>query len=80
MNPVHYAAVRFSNRWKLVGRGLRWGDYPTLEAALAAAQRMAEEARGNGLDVEVHVHDEFGILHRLPKSDDDEDEPATWAQ
>ena len=60
---VHYAAMKFDDRWKLVGKGLRWGDYASREEALAVAERVAEEARGLGLIVQLHVHDENGVLH-----------------
>src|SRR5271167_1071698 len=53
MNPIHYGAVKFEDRWKLVGKGLRWGDYSTLDEALAAAERLADEIRGVGIDVHV---------------------------
>ena len=62
MKAVHYAAVRFADRWKLVGKGLRWGDYSTLDEALAAARRMAEEAGGLGLEVHLYAHRANGEL------------------
>ena len=64
MNPVHYGAVKFADRWKIVGQGLRWGDYQTLDEAVAAAERLADQGRGVGLDVHVHVHEANGALHR----------------
>ena len=63
MQQVHYAAMKIAGRWKLVGKGLRWGDYADRDEAVAAAQRVAEEARGVGLDVRLHLHDENGVLH-----------------
>jgi hypothetical protein len=56
MNPVHYAAMRFDGRWRLVSQGLRWGDYPTLDEALEAARRMARASHGLGLEIQLHVH------------------------
>ena len=63
MQQVHYAAMKFDDRWKLVGKGLRWGDFDSRDEAVAVAERVAEEARGVGLDVQLHVHDENGVLH-----------------
>ena len=41
MNPVHYGAVRFADRWKLIGKGLKWGDYSSLDEALVVIRRLA---------------------------------------
>ena len=70
MNPVHYAAVMFEGRWKLVSKGLRWGDFSTLEEALAAARRMARESRGLGIEVQLHVHEDTGMLRRHYEGED----------
>ena len=69
MNPVHYAAMLFDGRWKIVSKGLRWGDYPTLDAALDAARRMAKESHGLGLDIQLYVHEDTGLLHRVEVAD-----------
>jgi hypothetical protein len=69
MNPVHYAAMLFDGRWKIVGKGLRWGDYPALEPALQAARRMARQSRGLGLEVQLHVHEDTGLLHLVDLAD-----------
>jgi hypothetical protein len=62
MKAVHYAAIRFADRWKLVGKGLRWGDYETLDEAMAAAQRLAQEAAAQGLEVHLYAHRANGEL------------------
>jgi hypothetical protein len=64
MDSLHYGVVRFADRWKLVGKGLRFGDFPTQREALAAAERLADQARGLDLDVTLHAHDADGVLHR----------------
>lgn len=68
MKAVHIAAIRFDDRYKLVGKGLRWGDYPTLDEAMAAAARLAEEAGGQGLEVHLYAHRANGEL--APHIDD----------
>jgi hypothetical protein len=70
MNPVHYAAVMFAGRWKLIGKGLRWGDYATREEAVAVARRMAHESEGLGIEIHLHVHEDTGVLRQLDQSGD----------
>ncbi|MDB5429397.1 MAG: hypothetical protein JWP35_513 [Caulobacter sp.] len=64
MDSLHYGVVRFEDRWKVVGKGLRWGDFASQTEALAAAQRLADQARGLDLDVTLHAHDADGVLHQ----------------
>lgn len=64
MDSLHYGVVRFADHWKVVGKGLRWGDFPSQEEALAAAERLAAQARGLDLNVTLHAHDADGVLHR----------------
>jgi len=78
MKPVHYAAMLFDGRWKVVSKGLRWGDYPTPDAALEAARRMARQSGGLGLEVHLSVHDDTGLLHRVDTADTEPD-PAGLA-
>ena len=48
MKSVHYAAVMFSDRWKLVSKGLRWGDYATLDEAMMAGLSEVNIIHGKG--------------------------------
>ena len=69
MKAVHYAAIRFADRWKLVGKGLRWGDYATLDEAMTVAGRMARVAGEQGLEVHLYAHHDNGELwpHPAPR-------------
>lgn len=64
MKAVHYAAIRFEDRWKLVGKGLRWGDYATLDEAMTVAGRMVRDAEELGLEVHLYAHHANGELSR----------------
>ena len=64
MDNLHYGVVRFADRWKVVGKGLRWGDFASQDEALAAAERLANQARGLDLHVTLHAHDADGVLHQ----------------
>lgn len=64
MDSLHYGVVRFADRWKLLGHGLKYGDFDSRDAALRAAEGLADYARGLGLQVQMHAHDADGTLHR----------------
>jgi len=62
MTEVHYGVVRVGEDWAIIGDHLRVGHYPTRDLAEAAAARLAEQATGVGLPVQMHLQDDSGEL------------------
>jgi hypothetical protein len=64
MTEVHYGVVRVGNTWAIIGDQLRVGAYATRRQAVSAARRLAEQATGVGLPVQMHLQDDTGeLLH-----------------
>ena len=62
MIEVHYGVVQIEDQWMVISEGLRWGPFDTRAEAEHLAHRMADQAAG--LDVQIHLQDETGELHR----------------
>jgi Uncharacterized protein conserved in bacteria (DUF2188) len=63
---VHLGVVQQDGAWTIIGKGLRYGAYPTRRGAESAARRLA--VKSSGLPVQLHVQDEDGVLqppHRV---------------
>jgi hypothetical protein len=54
MKEVHYGVVKFENRWKIIGKGLRFGSYDTKSDAVDIVRRIADHAAGL-LPVRLHL-------------------------
>jgi hypothetical protein len=62
MIEVHYGVVQFEDRWAIIAKGLRLGDYETKADAEDVVRRMADQAAG--LPVQIHLQDADGSFHR----------------
>lgn len=62
MLEIHYGVVQIEGEWMVIAEGLRLGRYPTEAAAELVARRMADESAG--LEVQLHLQDAAGELHR----------------
>ena len=66
---IHYGVVQIDGQWMVISQGLRTGPYPSEAEASEVARRMAEQAAG--LEVQLHLQNGLGELHREIQSDDD---------
>jgi len=64
MIEINYGVVQIDGDWMVISTGLRLGPYATEAEAEEVARRMADQAAG--LDVQLHLQDELGELHREP--------------
>ena len=62
MLEINYGVVQIDGVWMVIGDGLRLGPYLTELEAEEVVRRMADQAAG--LDVQLHLQDEEGLLHR----------------
>jgi len=63
---VHLGVVQQNGAWTIIGKGLRYGAWPTRSDAESAARRLA--VKSAGLPVQLHVQGEDGVLqppHRV---------------
>ncbi|HEY8572389.1 hypothetical protein [Phenylobacterium sp.] len=59
---LQLAVIWYGGRWTLLAPGARYSRYGSRQSALEAAQRLAEQARGQGYEVEVLLQDVGGEL------------------
>jgi hypothetical protein len=57
-----YFVVRFTDGWKIISGGRRWGRFEFQVDAVEAALRLASGAARNGLRAEVLVQGMWGEL------------------
>ncbi|HVI33282.1 hypothetical protein [Phenylobacterium sp.] len=69
---LQFAVIWYGGRWTLLAPGVRRDRYASRDSALAAAHRLAEQARRQGYEVEVLVQDVGGELSAVPLQDQDE--------
>jgi len=69
MIEVTYGVVQIDGAWMVISEGLRLGPYVTEAEAEEVARRMADQAAG--LEVQLHLQDEDGLLHRDTHLSDD---------
>jgi hypothetical protein len=69
MIEIHYGVVRIGGEWMVISEGLRSGPYASEAEAEEVARRMASQAAG--LDVQLHLQNEAGELHREQQGGDD---------
>jgi hypothetical protein len=62
MLRIHYGVIQIGGEWMVIAEGLRLGPYATEAEAEQTARRMADEAAG--LEVQLHIQDDAGELHR----------------
>ncbi|WP_374468818.1 hypothetical protein [Phenylobacterium sp.] len=63
---LQFAVIWYGGRWTLLAPGVRYNRYASRESALAAAQRLAEQARRQGYEVDVLMQDVGGELSSVP--------------
>ncbi len=68
MTDVNYGVVQIDGRWKIIGPGLRYGDYATRDEAERAVRRLAQQS--GGVPVHLHVQDETGELRKPEDASD----------
>lgn len=66
---LQFAVIWYGGRWTLLAPGVRRDRYASRDSALAAAHRLAEQARRQGYEVEVLVQDVGGQLSAVPLQD-----------
>ena len=69
MFEVNYGVVQIDGAWMVISDGLRLGPYLTESEAEEVARRMADQAAG--LEVQLHLQDEEGLLHRETQKGED---------
>ncbi|HEY8614668.1 hypothetical protein [Phenylobacterium sp.] len=62
---LQFAVIWYGGRWTLIAPGVRYDRYASRESALAAAQRLAAQARRQGYEAEVLVQGVGGELTQL---------------
>jgi hypothetical protein len=72
---LQFAVIWYGGRWTLLAPGVRYDRYASRESALAAAQRLAEQARRQGYEVEILAQDVGGQLSAVPPSEAEESRP-----
>jgi len=73
---LQFAVIWYGGRWTLLAPGVRRDRYASRDSALAAAHRLAEQARRQGYEVEVLVQDVGGELSAVPLQEDRDDGPG----
>jgi hypothetical protein len=68
MTGIAYGVVRLGDRWSIIAPHIRFGDFEDRQSAVAAAERLARQA--GGVDVDLHVQDQFGRLHTRVVAED----------
>lgn len=66
---LQLAVLWLGGRWTLLAPGARYDRYFSRQSALDAAQRLADQARRQGHDVEVLVQELGGELTPAPTRD-----------
>lgn len=69
---LQFAVIWYGGRWTLLAPGVRRDRYASRDSALAAAHRLADQARRQGYEVEVLAQDVGGELSAVPLQDRDE--------
>lgn len=59
---LRFAVIWYGGRWTLLAPGVRRNRYASRESAIAAAERLAAQARRQGYEAEVLVQDAGGEL------------------
>lgn len=63
---LQFAVIWYGGRWTLIAPGVRYNRYGSRESALAAAQRLAAQARDQGYEVDILLQDVGGELTSAP--------------
>jgi hypothetical protein len=63
-DPIRYGVFSLGNVWKLCSDDGLVRGFPTRAAAVANARSLVREAIADGIDVELLIQDERGLLTR----------------